>query len=116
MTKLQILATVTCVLAISIGQLLFKKIGLVINETNSIFSYSLFKMFFWAMVLYGITTIFWILILRVVPLNKAHSFMALSFIFVAIGSNLVFGEPITLRLVIGLLFIIAGLFFIVNSY
>lgn len=65
--------------------------------------------------IYGLATLFWIYILKSIPLNQAYSFMALSFVFVAIGSYWFFNEKISLNLILGLILIIVGLLFISNS-
>jgi len=115
MTISQIFLTVSCVLAISIGQLLFKKVSININQGQDWFSVGIFGTFSLAIFIYGLATLFWINILRNVPLNKAYGFMALSFVFVAIGSSLLFNETITFQLVVGICCIIFGLLLISNA-
>lgn len=115
MTLLQIFLTVSCVLVISLGQLLFKKVSININQSSDFLSYSVLGTFSLAIAIYGFATIFWIYILRNVPLNQAYSFMALSFVFVALGSFIFFDEKISLQFFIGLLFIIIGLIVISNA-
>lgn len=115
MTSSQIFLTVSCVLAISIGQLLFKKVSMNINQSQEWFSYSILGTFSLSIVIYGLATLFWIYILRSVPLNKAYGFMALSFVFVSLGSYFFFNEKITFQLSLGLCFIILGLFLVSNG-
>lgn len=115
MTFFQIILTISCVLAISIGQLLFKKVSINLNQSDSLFSLGVFGTFSLAIFIYGLATIFWIYILKSIPLNQAYSFMALSFVFVAIGSYWFFNENVTYQFVIGLLFIIVGLVVIANA-
>lgn len=115
MTFFQIFQIFSCVLAISIGQLLFKKVSININQSDGIFSFVVLGTFSLAIFIYGLATLFWIYILKSIPLNQAYSFMALSFVFVAIGSYWFFNEKITLNILIGLILIILGLLFISNS-
>lgn len=115
MTISQISLTVSCVLAISIGQLLFKKVSMNINQSQDWFSFAIFGTFSLAILIYGLATLFWIYILRNVPLNKAYGFMALSFVFVAIGSYLFFNEKITFQFLLGICCIIFGLLLISNA-
>lgn len=115
MTISQISLIVSCVLAISIGQLLFKKVSMNINQSQDWFSLAIFGTFSLAILIYGLATLFWIYILRNVPLNKAYGFMALSFVFVAIGSCLFFNEKITFQLLLGICCIIFGLLLISNG-
>lgn len=114
MTFFQIFLTVSCVLAISIGQLLFKKVSIYINQSDRLFSFEVLGTFSLAIFIYGLATLFWIYILKSIPLNQAYSFMALSFVFVSIGSYWFFNETVTYQFIIGLLFIIIGLVIIAN--
>lgn len=115
MNLYKIFLIVSCVLAISIGQLLFKKVSINVNQNNSLFSIGVFGTFSLAIFIYGLATLFWIYILKTTPLNQAYSFMALSFVFVTIGSYWFFNEIITSQFIIGLLLIIIGLMAIVNA-
>jgi drug/metabolite transporter (DMT)-like permease len=115
MSLFQIFLTISCVLAISIGQLLFKKVSINLNQSDSLFSLGVFGTFSLAILIYGLATLFWIYILKSIPLNQAYSFMALSFIFVAIGSYWFFNERISLQLILGLILIILGLVLISNG-
>lgn len=115
MTFFQIILTISCVLAISIGQLLFKKVSMNINLSNNFLSYSVLSTFSLAIFIYGLATLLWIYILRSISLNQAYSFMALSFVFVTIGSYWFFDERITFQLVFGLVFIILGLVLVSNG-
>lgn len=115
MTFFQIILTISCVLTISIGQLLFKKVSINLNQSDSLFSIGVFGTFSLAIFIYGLATLFWIYILKSIPLNQAYSFMALSFVFVSIGSYWFFNEKITLNIIIGLVLIILGLLFISNN-
>lgn len=115
MSTLQTFLIVTCVLTISIGQLLFKRVSINLNQNNDFLSYNVLGVFSLSIFIYGAATLFWIYILKSVPLNKAYSFMALSFVFVTIGSFFFFGEKVNLQFTIGLLFIIIGLVVISNA-
>lgn len=115
MTLFQMFLTVSCVLAISTGQLMFKKVSININQNSDFLSFSVLGTFSLAIFIYGLATLFWIYILRSVPLNQAYSFMALSFIFVSIGSYWFFDERISMQLILGLLLIIFGLVLVSNG-
>jgi drug/metabolite transporter (DMT)-like permease len=62
-----------------------------------------------ALALYGFGTIIWIYILKSVPLTIAYSFMGLTFCFVPLLAQVFLGEAVTLRYVVGSIFIIAGM-------
>lgn len=57
----------------------------------------------------GLSTLVWISVLRTVPLNYAYTVMALAFVIVPTLSFLVLGEPLSLKLGLGSLLIVAGL-------
>ncbi len=61
------------------------------------------------LVLYGATTVVWVLILRVVPLGLAYSYMALAFLFVPILAASFLGEPLSVRILAGGALIVAGI-------
>ena len=115
MTFFQIILTISCVLTISIGQLLFKKVSINLNQSDSLLSFGVLGTFSLAIFIYSMATLFWIYILKSVPLNQAYSFMALSFVFVSFGSYWFFDERISMQLVVGLVLIILGLVLISNG-
>lgn len=115
MTFFQIILTISCVLSISIGQLLFKKVSIHLNQSDSLLSFGVLGTFSLAIFIYGLATLFWIYILKSTPLNQAYSFMALSFVFVSIGGYWFFNENLTHQFLIGLFFIIVGLVIIANG-
>lgn len=88
MTFFKIILTISYVLPISIGQLLFKKVSINLNQGDSLFSFSVFGTFSLVIFIYSLATLFWIYILKSSPLNQAYSFMTLSFIFVVIGFSM----------------------------
>ncbi len=98
-------------LLIAIGQVLFKMTststgdfslrGLVMLAANPILIA--------ALVIYGCGTIVWIYVLKSVPLTIAYSFMGLTFCFVPLLAQVFFGEPLTLRYILGTALIFAGL-------
>lgn len=58
-----------------------------------------------ALVFYGATVVAWIWVLRLVPLSVAYSAVALVFIIVPAAGALLFNEPISMRFVLGSIFI-----------
>lgn len=110
MTILQILWAITCVLAITAGQILFKRLGMEIQSGSSLFSFKVLGMAFMAFFIYGGATFLWIYLLRYVPLNKAYLFMALSFVFVPLAGHFFLSERITFGAIIGGSLIISGIF------
>jgi|SRR6266850_2659727 len=101
-----------CVLAISIGQILFKLTASSSEPAGSAFGFALNAMrnpyLLCGLALYGVATIAWVWLLRSIPLNVAYPFMSLAFILVPVLSYLVFKEPLKLTHVIGGGFIMLG--------
>jgi len=62
-----------------------------------------------ALALYAILAILWVWILTFTPLSRAYPFVAIAFALTPLLGGLVFGEPLTLRLFVGIGVIFAGL-------
>jgi drug/metabolite transporter (DMT)-like permease len=58
---------------------------------------------------YVALTVLWVWILTFTPLARGYPFVALAFVVTPLLGALVFGEPITGRLVLGIGFILCGL-------
>ena len=54
--------------------------------------------------------IFWVFALRHFPLNFAYPFMSLVFILNLVAARLIFNEAIEINHIVGILFIISGVF------
>ncbi|MDJ1173672.1 EamA family transporter [Roseofilum capinflatum] len=104
---------IACVFSISLGQLLFK---LAANFSNThspqgltLMSY-LSNPYLWsALIIYGSATLFWMWLLRFIPLNQAYPFMALAFVIVPLLSSLFLGEKVDARYLVGVALIMSGL-------
>lgn len=103
------LLTILCVLGIAIGQILFKVSANSMNKTGSFFAIETLAVFFATMVLYGITSIGWVLILRKAELGKVYPFMALAFILVPLASRFFFGERFAPGYFVGTALIMSGI-------
>jgi len=93
MTILQFIFIFLTVVALSLGQILFKlaaqNIELSISGIiDSLLSAKLFS----ALCVYGLATLMWLLVLRAMPLRVAYPFAALAFIVVPVLSHLLLGE------------------------
>ncbi len=69
-------------------------------------------LFFAALAIYLALSVFWVWILSFTPLSRAYLFVALSFAIVPVAGTLLFGEPISPRLMIGVGLILCGLLFV----
>jgi multidrug transporter EmrE-like cation transporter len=104
--------------AMSFGQLLFKaaaELGtsevslgprLIAIVTNGYFLI--------AVILYAALTVLWVWILTFTPLSYAYPFAALAFGVTPLLAAVLFGDPVSLRLMAGCLLIIAGIIVIAH--
>ena len=116
LTLAQVAVLVAYAGAMTGGQLLFKMAavrsapeGPFIDRMASLL---LNGYFLAALVLYGMLTIIWVWILTFTPLSRAYPFVALAFALTPALGGIVFAEPITARLVIGIALILCGLLFV----
>ena len=109
MSKLTIALTLLCVLCISVGQILFKKAAAGFEPPLSWRSLFLNGWLIASLLLYGMTTLGWVWILRNVPLNLAYPFMGLAFLIVPTLAWFLLGETLHWRTFAGGLLILAGI-------
>ena len=62
-----------------------------------------------AVVLYVALTVLWVWILTFTPLSRAYPFVALAFAITPLLAGFVFGEAVTVRLMLGIGLILCGL-------
>ncbi|WP_062667245.1 SMR family transporter [Grimontia celer] len=98
-----------CVLTLSIGQILFKKISVQITDLREITSPKTILLFAIAIILYLMSTIFWVLTLRSIDLSLAYMFTSLGFVIIPIASFYIFNEPYSIKNIIGSIFVIVGI-------
>lgn len=108
MNALLTFSTLACVLAISAGQLLFRRAAQSLPDVLSLGALLANGWLWAALVLYGITTLGWVAILRFVPLHLAYPFMGLAFLIVPTLAWLFLGEPLHWRTLAGGALIMAG--------
>ena len=108
MTKSLVALTLLCVLAISTGQLMFKKAAQALPETLSLLALLQNGWLIGSLALYGVTTLGWVWILRHAPLHLAYPFMGLAFLIVPTLAWAFLGEPLGWRTLAGGALIMAG--------
>jgi drug/metabolite transporter (DMT)-like permease len=100
------------------GQFLFKAAALRYLPDGSVgerfLSIVLNSYFLGAVVLYGSLTVLWVWVLTFTPLSRAYPFVALAFAITPLLGGLVFGEPIAMRLVLGITLILGGLLLVAS--
>ena len=118
MTLLQGLALAGVVVAMVIGQLLFKLSsahvqldGGLIKLIGSLANWQ----FVVALAVYGLGTVLWVLVIKSVPLSRAYPFMALSFVLVPVAALFLFDEPLSARYLLGTALLFSGLLVIAGE-
>lgn len=98
------------------GQILFKMAALrvVVDGTfgERIVTLGGNVYFLAAFVLYSALAVLWVWVLTFTPLSRAYPFVALAFAITPLLGGFLFDEPVTLRLIFGILIIAFGLVFV----
>ncbi len=109
MNTVQLTLAIGCVVAIAVGQVLFKRLGLEIEATGTWLQPRAILILGVALAIYGGATLLWIHLLRSVELSRAYPFMALSFVLVPIMSWWLFSEQLSASYLVGTLLIVGGI-------
>jgi len=117
LTFWQILLLSAYAAGMSGGQVLFKLAALRSAGAKSGIGERLLELvfnpyFIAAVVLYAAYAILWVWILTFIPLSRAYPFIALAFALTPLLGGLLFGDPISLRLMAGIFFVLCGLFLV----
>jgi drug/metabolite transporter (DMT)-like permease len=109
----QVLLLSTYAIAMAAGQVLFKMAALKAPAGGSVVdrlaALAQSGFFIGAIALYGLLAIAWVWILTFTPLSRAYLFVAIAFAITPAAGAMLFGEPMSLRLVLGIGLIFAGL-------
>ncbi|MGL5242009.1 MAG: EamA family transporter [Kluyvera ascorbata] len=109
MSALMYLILLFCVFGLAVGNLLLKKTASTIQVIpQDIFSLVFNPWFYYAVIVYGGSTLLWVMILRKIPLGLAYPMFALGFIIVPILDYFIFKEPLRVTTLIGGVVIIFG--------
>jgi drug/metabolite transporter (DMT)-like permease len=103
--------------AMAVGQFLFKAAALRSPAgplADRLGGLLLDAVFWAALVLYAALALLWVWILTFTPLSRAYPFVAIAFALTPLLGGLFFGEPLTLRLLLGLAVVLCGLVIIVG--
>jgi undecaprenyl phosphate-alpha-L-ara4N flippase subunit ArnE len=94
------------------GQLLFKVSADAISADNDPVAIALklssTPAMWGALVLYGVTIVAWVWVLRTIPLSIAYSAVALVFVLVPLLASAVFGEKLSAQFLVGSALIAGG--------
>src|SRR3954468_8423012 len=114
---LQVVVLTAYAVGMTIGQVLFKlaanRSTLSPHSTEELLTQLLFNSYFVAaIVLYATFSVLWVWILSFSPLSRAYPFVALSFVLTPLAGTVLFNEAISHRFIVGLIFLLGGLFLI----
>ena len=115
MTLSNLALTLATVLAIAVGQMLFKLGALASNtagEGVSLLVRYANAYLITALVVYAVATALWVYVLKSVPLNIAYPFMGLAFVIVPLLGAVFLAEPVAARHLVGGLVIAAGIWIV----
>lgn len=117
MSLVQVALILVTVFALSVGQVLFK---IAAQHLPSFANWTLGALvldraLITGLVLYAVSTVVWLLVLRITPLRLAYPFAALAFVLVPILSHLWIGEPLRIPTFIGAAIICIGVWVSVAS-
>ena len=118
LTNTQIVSIMIVVASLVGGQFLFKMSSqhVVLDRGAMKLVLSLFTWeFILALVLYGISTLVWVVLLKYLPLSRAYPFVALSFVLLPIVSYFLIGEALSTRYFVGLAVFMSGLYLIASA-
>lgn len=109
MSLQQYVLTILTVLALAVGQILFKLAARGMAGSAPLIQQIVFNGYLWvALVVYAVATAFWIALLRHIPLALAYPFVALAFFFVPVLAHFILQEPLRWQNLLGGAFILLG--------
>ena len=115
---IQILQLVSFAFLMSLGQILFKKTALsmstlgALSLIDGIMKAIFIPWLYLALTVYALATVFWLYILQRIPLTIAYPFSALAMIIVPILAVILFGEKLSIWVLVALLPLFMGVFFV----
>jgi len=113
LSMLQIWCLVAYAVAMTAGQVLFKLAALKEAASDGplerVLALAHNAYFGAALALYAALTVLWVWILTFTPLSRAYAFVALAFVLTPLAGGFLFAEPIPMRVIVGIGFVVVGL-------
>ena len=114
MSSAKIVALVLFAVALACGQVLFKAAAQSIKGPVGFDAHTLVQLLtnpylLLSFAIYAFAALFWVLLLREIELNKAYLIIALALVLVPLAGTILFREPFTSRLLVGVVIILIGL-------
>jgi drug/metabolite transporter (DMT)-like permease len=119
LTLSQIVLLTGYAVGMSGGQVLFKlaatRYGIADGAAAERILGLLFNLYFVsALILYAGLAVLWVWVLSFTPLSRAYPFVALAFALTPLLGALLFGEAMPLRLTLGIVLVLCGLFLVMS--
>jgi drug/metabolite transporter (DMT)-like permease len=109
MNTIQILSCVLCAVGIGAGQLLFKLASNRIHAGQSFLQFDVLSILALSFGVYFVTSLFWVWILRSVPLSKGYPVLALVYVMVPLSAAFLFRETLSPTFWLGVILICGGI-------
>ena len=110
MSWMTLTLTVLTVTGLSIGQVLFKMAANQMQQKESLWRLMAANSYlWWALLVYGVSTVLWIAVLREVPLRLAYPFVGSAFFIVPLLGHFFLNESLHWQSIVGGIFIIIGI-------
>lgn len=109
MNTIQILSCALCAVGIGAGQLLFKLASNRMQAGRAFLQLDVLSVLALSFGLYFVTSLFWVWILRSVPLSKGYMVLAIVYLIVPLGAALLFRETLAPSFWLGAILICAGI-------
>ncbi len=114
----QVALLVTYAAGMAGGQLLFKTAALRIADSRPLYARALSLLqdgpVVGAVLLYAVLSVLWVWVLTFTPLSRAYPFVAIAFALTPVLGALLFAEPLSIRLLVGIAVIAFGLVLVVG--
>jgi drug/metabolite transporter (DMT)-like permease len=119
LTLWQIALLTAYAVGMSAGQVLFKLAALRYGAQEGSLVERLLGLaynayFLAALVLYAAYALLWVWILSFTPLSRAYPFVALAFALTPLLGSVLFGDTISFRVIVGIFFVLCGLFLVTS--
>jgi drug/metabolite transporter (DMT)-like permease len=114
-TMLLYLGAIACVLLTAAGQLLFKAGANALTGPAGALAVKPLMILLAAFSVYFFTSLGWVLLLKRASLGQLYPVMALSFVVVPLASSFFFGEQLSSKYLVGVIFTVVGVVLCLKS-
>lgn len=103
--------------SMTVAQILFKMAGLELSVGGGTMNSWILNIWLWvSLIASGLGLLFWLVTLRHMPLSVAHPWTAMIYVLTPLCSVFIFNESLTGSYVIGMVFIVFGIYITTSSF